>query len=152
MSDSNVSILSTANFDEYRLREIEWIKTLNGAAQNQLDGIKHTIALCHMPYPITYEKPYTKYARMMTDAAERLGIDLLLSGHKHRTEFYEVGNYENCADYPYILGGKRSDSIEVDETIFADRFTGTYLVIDDDGISASFINSKGKILQRFENI
>lgn len=152
MSDSNVSIRSTANFDEYRLREIEWIKTLNGAAQNQLDGIKHAIALCHMPYPITYEKPYTKYARMMTDAAEHLGIDLLLSGHKHRTEIYEVGNYENAADHPYILGGKRSNTLEVDETIFADQFTGTYLVINDDGISASFINSKGKILQRFDNI
>lgn len=142
MSDNNVSIRPTADFDSYRAEEVEWLKSQPDFEALAADGIDRVFALCHMPYIECEGKSYEKYALQFASESERLGVQLLLSAHRHKTLVIDA----NELSYPCIIGGKRSDSLDVDETIFASAFTGTAIEIKDDGVYMSFVNSKCETL------
>lgn len=142
MSDLSVVIRTTADFDSYRDAEIEWMKAQPDFASRADDGIDRIVALCHMPYVLSEGKSYEEHAVQLARECERIGVQLLISGHRHMT-YVAKDDKTSC---PYIIGGKRSDSLDVNETIFASAYTGTAIEIKDDGIYMSFVNSKCETL------
>lgn len=150
VTDDDRTIRPTANFDEYRAQELDWLGGLKGRAELEAEGIRHVIAVCHIPYPLYMSKIHTEFIGELIEETHRIGVEFLICGHRHMTYMTEAGEEGNPAGYPYIVGGKRSDSLDVNETVFASQYTGTAICVDGDRISAKFVNSKGEILEEFE--
>lgn len=149
-TDGNAVIRTVANYDEYRRAELEWLEKTVEEYTVSRNGIKRIIAVCHVAYGIRRDRYFPETSARIIELTERMNVDMLLTGHIHKTEFHYGGAAGNYADYPVVAGSVRSDEYADKESISAHAFTGTALEITDDRITVMFTNSNGEVKGKYE--
>jgi acid phosphatase type 7 len=104
--DNNRYYYSLADFDSYRLEELEWLK--KELKTDAFRNAKHRIVMIHIPV-IKEEKP----GYVMKFLADNFGpvlqganVDLMISAHTHRNTFYEAG--KSGFGYPVLVNSNNS--------------------------------------------
>ncbi|MDE6441862.1 MAG: metallophosphoesterase [Clostridia bacterium] len=146
MADDKALIRPIANFAEVRKQESEWLKNLDWQ-----DG-QYNFVIAHMAYPLSgyvsdncHWSGWAKELISLTD-----GADLALCGHSHKTDYAEVGTWDNAiANYPVLRGSIRSNRYSDREGVSPAEFTGTAIEIKDGKINVKFTNTKKQILKEF---
>ncbi|MBQ4354211.1 MAG: metallophosphoesterase [Clostridia bacterium] len=92
--DQNVEYGGTIYFDAFRKRQTAYIKSLiaDKANEYEADGVKHKIAVCHIPFTEHFRHPFDvadDIYEEWTVLLGEIGIDLLLCGHMHRAYFVQ---------------------------------------------------------------
>jgi acid phosphatase type 7 len=99
--DSSVEYSGLADFDYFRNKELKWLQ--NEVQSNDFINAPMKIAVIHMPI-IKDEDNWYGMARLAEDfgpVLSKAGIDLMISGHKHRNYWIEAG--DSGFDYPVII-------------------------------------------------
>jgi len=107
--DAHPEYGGTVSFDTFRRRETEYLERLaeNGEIEFNAPGVKHRIAFCHIPFVEHFEEPFNIaediYERWI-ELLGKMGIELLLCGHRHKTYYLELGT-EACrfARFPTMI-------------------------------------------------
>jgi len=127
--DNNRYYYGLADYDSYRLKELEWLK--EELKSDAFRKAKHRIVMVHMPV-IKAEK-LNQAMTFMTEyygpLFQSAGIDLLISAHTHRNAFFEKD--KSGFGYPVLVNSNNS-FVEVE----ADR----------NGINAIVKDTEGKTL------
>lgn len=89
--DNNMYYYGLADYDHYRLEELEWLK--KEVKSDAFRNAKHRIVIVHMP--IIKEEKQGHGLKFLSDnfgpVLQGAGVDLMMSGHTHRNSFYEAG-------------------------------------------------------------
>jgi predicted phosphodiesterase len=89
--DNNMYYYGLADYDRYRLEELEWLK--KEVKSDAFRNAKHRIVIVHMP--IIKEEKQGHGLKFLSDnfgpVLQGAGVDLMMSGHTHRNSFYETG-------------------------------------------------------------
>ena len=104
--DNNRYYYGLADYDSYRLEELEWLK--NEIKSEAFRNAKHRIVIVHMP--IIKEERQGWGMRFLSDhfgpVLKNAGIDLMISGHTHRNSFYDRA--KSGFDYPVLVNSNNS--------------------------------------------
>jgi predicted MPP superfamily phosphohydrolase len=109
--DNNRYYFGLADYDSYRLEELEWLK--NEIKSEAFRNAKHRIVIVHMPV-IKEERQGWGMKFLSTHfgpALQNAGIDLMISAHTHKNTFYD--RIKSGFDYPVLVNSNNS-FIEVD--------------------------------------
>lgn len=102
--DSDVEYAGTAAYDEYREKELEWLK--DAVKNPEFKSAPVKICIIHIPTLVGNQCWYTQ--RWISDnfmpVLEKAGIDLMLSGHHHKFAWYPENSFGN--DYPIYVNSK----------------------------------------------
>lgn len=126
--DQDMAYGGLADFDAYRRQQAEWLR---GVVQSdEFRKAPYRIVLLHM-VPASAESWHgeQQISRLFVPLLNGAGIDLMLSGHYHRYNFYETG--VRGTDFP-VLVNSNNDRIAVRA--------------DSDGIRAEVVNPAGKTI------
>lgn len=117
--DSHEEYNGLVNFEAYRNREYEWLKSLKA---DEFTG-RYKIAFCHDPAIDNI------FGQNWMAALSDLGMDLLVSGHWHTYSFYEkeIPVFIDCGEYS---GG----------------WAASMLTLENDTVNMLTINTEGEIL------
>jgi len=99
--DGNVEYSGLVDFDNFRNKELKWLQ--KEVASDEFQNAPMKIAVIHMPV-MKDENNWYGMARLSEDFGPVLsdaGIDLMVSGHKHRNYWIEAG--ESGFEYPVIV-------------------------------------------------
>ena len=110
-------------------------------------GINHIVALCHISFLRLGDRTKAEDCTRFAELTETLGVELLISGHSHRTEFLAPREGYNTTSYVAVLGAIRSDRYRDRDSISGYQFTGTAVEITSAGYTLAFTNSKHEILE-----
>jgi UDP-2,3-diacylglucosamine pyrophosphatase LpxH len=109
--DNNRYYYGLADYDSYRLEELEWLK--NEIKSQAFRNAKHRIVIVHMP--VILEERQGWGMRFLSDnfgpVLRNAGIDLMISAHTHRNSFYD--STKSGFDYPVLVNSNNS-FVEVD--------------------------------------
>lgn len=149
-SDGDLKFTPTLNFDDYWREELDWLG-------GQTVSDEKLVVLCHMAPPMYYDyncyynKALNGVFRSCADLLNALDVSLMISGHTHDTEFFPIGDKNNPANYPYVVGSRRNDDLSAEEESFsATQFTGTAVEYKDGIWWVAFTNSKHAVLAEYE--
>lgn len=104
--DNNRYYYGLADYDSYRLQELEWLK--EEVKSDAFRNAKWKIVVVHMPV-IKEEKPdygMKFLADNFGPVIQSAGIDLMISGHTHRNTFYESA--KSGFGYPVLVNSNNS--------------------------------------------
>ncbi len=126
-------------FEAFRRRETEFLRSVN------LPGDRPCIAISHICPSMTTSNPgdvfdieRELYAEWNAEL-ERIGVDVMLSGHLHRTFVLEKHDSRALVDNPYpVIVGARPDR---------DNITGTAIILDKAGLTYRFTNTAHEVLE-----
>ncbi len=126
----------TVACDPMRERETEYIKEViaNADKEYNAEGVKHRFIICHDPFTHRCNEPgvrkdlYAEWARMIR---ENIHPELMLCGHWHRAEVFEVGCELDELGQPcrIVIGGKMTKD---------GGFIGCGLTVGDEEIKIEF--------------
>jgi len=130
--DNNRYYYGLADYDAYRLEELEWLKT--EVKSDAFQNAKYRIVLIHMPL---IKDPKPNWAMKFNEEnigplLGNAGVNLVLSAHFHRNVFYEKG--KSGFDYP-VLTNSNNSFVEI--------------VADQNGIKAVVKDVTGKTLGEY---
>ena len=95
-----------ADFDAYRMEELEWLK--KEVRTEAFRNARHRIVIIHMPV-IKAEKQ-NHAMKFLSDhfgpVLSNAGVDMMISGHTHRNSFYK--KEESGFDYPVLVNSHLS--------------------------------------------
>lgn len=104
--DNNRYYYGLADYDSYRLEELEWLKS--EVKSDAFRNAKKRIVIVHMP--IIKEDKQGYGLKFLSDnfgpVLQGAGIDLLMSAHTHRNTFYEAG--KSGFGYPVLVNSNNS--------------------------------------------
>mgnify|MGYP002604816419 FL=1 len=121
------------DFDNYRAEQTEWLKEL--VKTKEFKKARYRIVISHFPMVTSLDKGrdtdhgISDLAAKMLPVLNKANIDLMVSGHTHRYDFFKAGTGGN--DFPLIVGSNQ---------------TATRLDIQDGKIKAKVIDKNGKVL------
>lgn len=121
------------DFDNYRAEQTEWLKEL--VKTKEFKKARYRIVISHFPMVTSLDKGrdtdhgISDLAAKMLPVLNKANIDLMVSGHTHRYDFFKAGTGGN--DFPIIVGSNQ---------------TATRLDIQDGKIKAKVIDKNGKVL------
>ena len=133
-----------SHFDAYRQEELKWLEQLADTDLSGM-GIKHIVALCHISFLRLGSRTKAQECFEFAELTQRMGVELLLSGHSHKTEFLAPYEGYNITSYPAVLGSIRSDRYSDKDSVSEFQFTGTAIEITANGYKLSFTNYKHEI-------
>jgi len=95
-----------ADYDSYRLEELEWLK--KEVKSDAFKNAKHRIVIIHMPIVKQERQGYgMKYlSDNFGPVLQGAGIDIMMSGHTHRNTFYEAD--KSGFGYPVLVNSNNS--------------------------------------------
>lgn len=137
--DSNEEYGNTVCCHEFRLRQTEFIKKLTEFGKDHDTETEYKIIIVHSPF--TWEDPnplfniekdiYNEWCRLI---CENIKPDLMLCGHLHRTEIFEIGSENDVRGQacPVIIGSEISKN---DSNV---KFVGTGLVLNGNTVDILF--------------
>lgn len=137
-----------AHFEAYRQEELVWLEEF-AKVDFKENGINHIVALSHISFLRLGEKTDAQDCFRFAELTQKMGVELLLSGHSHKTEFLSPGESYNITDYPAVIGSLRSDRYSDRDGISEFQFTGTAVEITDKGYRVSFTNSKHEVKETY---
>ena len=122
-----------ADFDAYRMEELEWLKY--EVRTEAFRNARHRIVIIHMP---VIKEPKQNHAmKFLTDnfgpVLNNAGVDLMISGHTHRNSFYE--KKKSGFDYPVLVNSHLS---------FAE------VMVDNKNIKAVVKDINGKVIAEYD--
>ncbi len=104
--DNNRYYYGLADYDSYRLEELEWLK--NEVKSDAFRNAKYRIVIVHMP--IVKEIRQSHGQKFLADnfgpVLMSAGINLMISGHTHRNTYYEKG--KSGFGYPVLVNSANS--------------------------------------------
>ncbi|MDB4581531.1 metallophosphoesterase [Draconibacterium sp.] len=121
-----------ADFDTYRLKELEWLR--NEVAGEEFQKAKIKIVIIHMPI-IKNKRNWYGMAFLeehFGPVLQRAKIDLMISGHMHKNNWIEAG--KSGFDYPVMICSN-NDYVEVK--------------VEMDSIKIDLKNLEGKIVEQY---
>ena len=106
-ADTHGEYSGLADFDYYRFEQLEWLKM--EVESESFKQAPYRVVLVHIP--IAENMNYWEYGRKFLvkefgPVLEKANIDLMLSGHTHRTEIMDKG--ESGFTYPVIINSNVS--------------------------------------------
>ena len=104
--DNNKNYFGLADYDSYRLKELEWLR--EEVRSNQFRLAKFRVVLVHMPI-LKGEKQnhaMTFMSENFGPVLREAGIDLMLSAHTHRNTYYEKD--KTGYGYPLLVNSNNS--------------------------------------------
>lgn len=106
-SDTHREYSGLVDFDSYRIEQLEWLK--EEVESESFKEAPYRVVLVHIP--IAENMNYWEYGRKFLvkefgPVLEKANIDLMLSGHTHRTEIMDKG--ESGFTYPVITNSNVS--------------------------------------------
>lgn len=116
--DDHKEYSGLVDFATYREQEYNWLCSLDAS---EFEGATYKLALSHDPTLVDH------FGKDWTAPLSNLGIDLIIGGHHHRSEFRE----ENIP--VFIDGGKLSDKVRAASMITLKDGKIHMLTIDSDG-------------------
>ncbi len=140
MSDDNFLISPSANFEEQRTEQAEWLENLKDFGV----GCEYRFLLAHMAFPLVSYERFPEWTERLIAATDGK-FDLCVSGHSHLLDYAEAGTGTRT-DYPVIRGSHRSNRAEQGEGVDPAAFSGTAIECRDGSITAKFTNAKGRVL------
>ncbi len=87
--DSHPEYGGTVDFAAFRQRQTRYLEAVveNHRQEYDAPGIRHRIAICHIPFVFRFEEPFDieqqRYAHWV-ELLNRMGIEMLLCGHMHK--------------------------------------------------------------------
>ncbi len=104
--DNNRYYYGLADYDTYRLEELEWLK--QDIESENFRKAKHRIVIVHMP--IIKEEKQGHGMRFLSEhfgpVLQDSGIDLMISGHTHRTAFHDKS--KSGFNYPVVVSSNNT--------------------------------------------
>lgn len=104
--DDNRYYYGLADYDSYRLQELEWLK--EEVKTDAFRNARHKIVIVHMP--IIKQERQGHGMKFLADnigpVLQDAGVDLLISAHTHRNSFYEAA--ESGYGYPVLVNSNNS--------------------------------------------
>jgi predicted phosphodiesterase len=104
--DNNRYYYGLADYDSYRLAELEWLK--NEVKSYAFKNASRRIVMVHMP--IIKENKQAYGMKFLADhfgpVLQNTGIDLMISAHTHRTAYYEPAN--SGFGYPVLVNSNNT--------------------------------------------
>jgi UDP-2,3-diacylglucosamine pyrophosphatase LpxH len=104
--DNNRYYYGLADYDSYRLEELEWLK--KEVKSDAFRDAKHRIVIVHMPIIKGEKQSYGQ--KFLSDnfgpVLMSAGVDLMMSGHTHRNSYYEAG--KSGFGYPVLVNSANS--------------------------------------------
>ena len=117
-NDDHKEYSGLVDFATYREQEYSWLCSLDA---NEFEGATYKLAFSHDPTLVDH------FGKDWTAPLSGLGIDLIVGGHHHRSEFIE-------ADIPVLVdGGKLGDKLWAASMLTLKDGTINMLTIDSDG-------------------
>lgn len=150
-NDDHEEYGGTICFHAFRRAETEYIREVIQNAKNEYEaeGIEHKLVICHIPFtfsklqdPFDIEKElYAEWARMLRD---QIKPDLMLCGHRHITEVWEVGGKNDVYGQacPVVVGSRPIRHKETKEK----EFIGCAVTLGDEKAKVVFNHHSGKIM------
>jgi len=110
--DDNVSYSRLAMFEQYRAEQAEWLK--REVNRPEFKQAAHRVVLIHIPLyfdesDLNKWTCHTLRERIMPTLTES-GIDLVLSGHTHRSRHIAAGTFPGQNFDIFVGGGPKSES------------------------------------------
>lgn len=130
--DTTQAYSGLADFDKYRLEELEWLK--EEVAGDDFKSAQFKIVIVHMPIYINDRNWYGMafLAEHFGPVLKSAGVDLMISGHRHRNQW--VKKEESGFDYPVIVCSN-NNYIEAE--------------VNENGISIHLIDLDGQIVDKY---
>jgi acid phosphatase type 7 len=104
--DNNRNYFGLAEYDSYRLEELEWLK--NEVKSEGFRNAKKRIVIIHMP--ILKEEKQNHAMEFLADnfgpVLRSAGISLMISAHTHQNTFYDAG--KSGFGYPLLVNSNNS--------------------------------------------
>jgi acid phosphatase type 7 len=104
--DNNRYYYGLADYDSYRLEELEWLK--KEVKSDAYKNAKHRILIIHMP--IIKEEKSAYGIKFLADnfgpVLQGTDLNLMMSAHTHRNTFYEAG--KSGFGYPVLVNSNNS--------------------------------------------
>lgn len=103
--DSDIEYYGTAAFDEYRLKELEWLK--KEVENPEFKSAPQKICIIHIPAINGKEAWSTQkwISENYTPVLEKAGIKLMLSGHEHKYRLSKAG--ENGCKFAIVVNSNK---------------------------------------------
>lgn len=145
----------TICFHPFRLAETEFIKDVikNADKEYNAEGVEHRLVICHIPFtfsklaaPFDIEKElYAEWAKMLRD---HIKPELMLFGHRHLAEVWEVGSKNDIYGQacPVIVGSRPIRHKDTGEK----EFIGCAITLDQKTAKVVFNHHSGKIIDETE--
>ena len=149
-NDDHEEYGGTTCFHPFRLAQTEFIKDVvrNADREYNTEGVEHRLVICHIPFtfskledPFDIEKEiYAEWAKMLRD---HIKPELMLCGHRHLVEVWEVGGKNDVYGQacPVIVGSHPIRHKETKEK----EFIGCAVTIDGKKAKVVFNHHSGEI-------
>ncbi len=150
-NDDHAEYGGTVSFHDFRLAETAFIKDVvqNAKEEYLADGIDYRLVISHIPFTFCKrggdfeieQEIYAEWARILRD---EIKPDLMLAGHCHRTEIWEVGCQNDIYGQacPVVIGSKPIRHKETKEK----EFIGCALTLDGGSAKVVFNHHGGEIM------
>ena len=154
-NDDHEEYGGTTCFHPFRLAQTEFIKDVvrNADREYNAEGVEHRLVICHIPFtfskledPFDIEKEiYAEWAKMLRD---HIKPELMLCGHRHLVEVWEVGGKNDVYGQacPVIVGSRPIRHKETKEK----EFIGCAVTIDGKKAKVVFNHHSGRVLGEHE--
>ena len=154
-NDDHEEYGGTTCFHPFRLAQTEFIKDVvkNADKEYNTEGVEHRLVICHIPFtfskledPFDIEKEiYAEWAKMLRD---HIKPELMLCGHRHLVEVWEVGGKNDVYGQacPVIVGSRPIRHKDTGEK----EFIGCAVTIDGKKAKVVFNHHSGRVLGEHE--
>ncbi len=126
-------------FDAYRRRETEFLKKINANAREEYlaEGVSSRVGVCHIPLFSDWNGFAADIYGDWLKELNKMGLDLMLCGHNHTTEFFPDGadTLFGRMEFPVAVGGRMEGR----------GYVGTALRVTPGSIELSFTDSEKKV-------
>jgi hypothetical protein len=146
--DSHPEYGGTVCFHDFRLKQTDFIEKVIRNAPYQAEGVEYKLVICHVPFTRKFPDPFfiedelfTKWAKLLR---EEICPDLMLCGHRHITEVWEVGGKNDVYGQacPVVVGSRPIRHKETKEK----EFIGCAVTLGDEKAKVVFNHHSGKIM------
>lgn len=144
-TDDHAEYGDIADYTAFREEQTEMLREIpqQGTGQERLteSSTPVRLALCHIPFQVI-ETPFPEVFDRWTAELNRIGIDLMLSGHCHRLDYVEAGTVTHgtvMPEYPVAIGS-RIDRKDLSS------YAGTALIIGQDSVTVRYTDMEMRVL------
>ena len=142
-ADNDEGYNGLADFAGYRAKETAFFERVVAEAAFDASDVEYRLLVSHIPVGLIND--FADVQARWADLANQMHIDLALSGHHHRVEYFDAGAYNSAngaLNYPLVIGA-RPAHIESAGGVFI----ATAMELRNNGITAWFTNQKHEILR-----
>lgn len=139
--DSSVEYGYTVCCHSFRLKETKFLEQVIANAEKEYaaDGVKYRLVLAHNPFTNTYKAPFDiefdLYGQWVAMLRENVKPNLMLCGHKHKTEVWKPGDKQDVhgQEWPVVISSIPDQK--------ANTFIGSEVVLGEGEATLRFVDN-----------